>query len=155
MVVEGREMNTMNTTPGFGRRVVQSDGRDLALIPDAPVQGLRANLTGQADLKERVRSALMQRIDPAVAGRIPRRRLQAEVALLVSAIATEEKVQLNEIEESVLAVELTDDMVFRQEPSPGRLGLSDFTELGERFPRTEALPTRAGTAPLLEHRRNR
>jgi pilus assembly protein CpaF len=102
-------MNTPGS--GFGRRIVQTDGRDLALIPDAPVQGLRANLNGQADLKERVRSALMQRIDPAAAGRIPRRRLQAEVAILVSAIATEEKVQLNEIEESALAVELTDDMV--------------------------------------------
>jgi pilus assembly protein CpaF len=103
-------MNTPGS--GFGRRIVQTDGRDLALIPDEPaLEGLRANLTGLADLKERVRSNLMQRIDPAVAGRIPRRRLQAEVALLVSAIATEEKVQLNEIEESALAVELTDDMV--------------------------------------------
>jgi pilus assembly protein CpaF len=53
----------------------------------------------------------MSRIDPSVAGRIPRRTLRAEVALLVSAIATEEKVQLNEIEENALAVELTDDMV--------------------------------------------
>jgi len=105
-------MNTMTPTPGFGRRVVQSDGRDLALIPDAPVfEGLRANLSGHADLKERVRSILMQRIDPSVAGRISRRTLQAEITILVSAIATEEKVQLNEIEESALAVEFTDDMV--------------------------------------------
>ena len=83
------------------------------LIPQAPeaLQGLRADLTGRGDLKERVRSILMTRIDPAVAGRIPRRTLRAEVALLVSAIATEEKVQLNEIEENALAVELTDDMV--------------------------------------------
>ena len=68
-------------------------------------------MAGRDELKERVRSILMSRIDPAVAGRIPRRTLQAEVAILVSAIATEEKVQLNEIEESALAVELTDDMV--------------------------------------------
>jgi pilus assembly protein CpaF len=103
-------MNTPGS--GFGRRIVQTDSRDLALIPEVPVlEGLRANLTGHADLKERVRSILMQRIDPSVAGRIPRRTLQAEIGLLVSAIATEEKVQLNEIEESALAVELTDDMV--------------------------------------------
>jgi pilus assembly protein CpaF len=73
-------------------------------------EGLRA-LGGRDDLKERVRSVLMGRIDPVVAGRIPRRTLRAEVAILVSAIATEEKIQLNEIEESALAVELTDDMV--------------------------------------------
>jgi len=53
----------------------------------------------------------MSRIDPAAAGRIPRPRLRAEIAILVSAIATEEKVQLNELEETALATELTDDMV--------------------------------------------
>jgi len=98
-------------TGGFGRRVVQSDTRDLALLPEVSIfQGSQVNLSGRDDLKERVRSALMQRIDPAVAGRIPRQRLRAEVALLVSAIATEEKVQLNEAEELALASELTDDM---------------------------------------------
>src|SRR6266446_8257149 len=103
----------MNTdTTGFGRRIVPSDARDLVLVSAlaAPEVGLRS-LSGRDDLKERVRSILMSRIDPTVAGRIPRRTLRAEVALLVSAIATEEKVQLNEIEESALAVELTDDMV--------------------------------------------
>jgi len=53
----------------------------------------------------------MQRIDPVVANNMPRQRLRAEVTLLVSAIATEEKVQLNEAEENALATELTDDMV--------------------------------------------
>jgi pilus assembly protein CpaF len=96
---------------GFGRRVVMSDSTDLALISDNPILGAPIHLAGRDDLKERVRKALMQRIDPAVAGRIPRQRLRAEVALLVSAIATEEKVQLNEAEENALAVELTDDMV--------------------------------------------
>jgi len=46
-----------------------------------------------------------------VANNMPRQRLQAEVTLIVSAIATEEKVQLNEVEEGALATELTDDMV--------------------------------------------
>jgi pilus assembly protein CpaF len=53
----------------------------------------------------------MSRIDPAVAGRMSRARLLSEVRLLVSAIATDEKVQLNELEEAALAAELTDDMV--------------------------------------------
>src|ERR1700758_2173132 len=111
MVAEGREMNTTTTGSGFGRRMVPSDSRDLTLVASAPIQeGLRS-LAGRDELKERVRSILMSRIDPTVAGLIPRRTLRAEVAILVSAIATEEKVQLNEIEESALAVELTDDMV--------------------------------------------
>jgi len=99
-------------TGGFGRRVVESESRDLTLVPELSIlPGSQVNLAGRDDLKERVRAALMSRIDPAVAGRIPRQRLRAEVALLVSAIATEEKVQLNEAEETALAVELTDDMV--------------------------------------------
>src|SRR5260370_22423252 len=109
MVAEGREMTT--TTPGFGRRVVPSDSRDLTVVSAAPKGLLRADLSARGDLKERVRSILMTRIDPSVAGRMPRRTLQAQVMLLVSAIATEEKIQLNEVEESQLAVELTDDMV--------------------------------------------
>ena len=63
------------------------------------------------ELKERIRTVLMTRIDPSVAGRISRARLRGEVAKLVSEIATEERVQLNEIEETALAAELTDDMI--------------------------------------------
>jgi pilus assembly protein CpaF len=100
----------------FGRRIVETVNRDLVLVPEGealpePEQSLRNGPLGREDVKERVRSILMSRIDPAVAGRIPRRTLRAEIALLVSAIATEEKVQLNEIEENALATELTDDMV--------------------------------------------
>ena len=85
----------------FGRRVVDTGNRDLVLIPQADEDAggdpaLRGGLLGREDVKERVRSILMSRIDPSVAGRIPRRTLRAEIALLVSAIATEEKVQLNE-----------------------------------------------------------
>ena len=104
----------MNTTSsGFGRRQILSPSRELTLVSDTtePAQGLRADLTGREDLKEKVRSVLMSRIDPAVAGRMSRARLLSEVRLLVSAIATEEKVQVNELEETALADELTDDMV--------------------------------------------
>src|SRR5215470_10061669 len=104
----------MNTTSsGFGRRQILSPSRELTLVSATtePAQGLRADLTGREDLKEKVRSVLMSRIDPAVAGRMSRARLLSEVRLLVSAIATEEKVQLNELEETALADELTDDMV--------------------------------------------
>ena len=95
---------------GFGRRVVQSDSMELTLLSETQ-EAARADFSGRGDLKERVRAILMQRIDPSIAGRIPRQRLRTEVTLLVSAIATEDKVQLNEIEENALAAELTDDMI--------------------------------------------
>src|SRR6266436_8555594 len=99
---------------GFGRRIIESDGRDLVLVPQPEAitdPTVRTGALTRDDIKERVRSILMSRIDPAVAGRIPRRTLRAEIALLVSAIASEEKVQLNEVEETALAADLTDDMV--------------------------------------------
>jgi pilus assembly protein CpaF len=105
------EGKIMNSTTGFGRRVVTSESRDLTLISETPEQqGLRADF-GRTDLKEKIRDELMRRIDPAAAGRVSRRSLQAQIAILVSEIATEHKVQLNELEEAALAAELTDDMV--------------------------------------------
>ena len=96
----------------FGRRIIESGSRELSLVPVAEAQeGFRAALFGRDDLKAKVREILMSRIDPAVAGRMSRARLLSEVRLLVSVIATDEKVQLNELEEAALAVELTDDMV--------------------------------------------
>src|SRR5262249_7097497 len=83
--------------------------RELVVVPGRPA-ALPADFTGRSELKEQIRTALMARIDPAVAGRIARETLRAEVAKLVSEIATEQRVQLNEIEESALATELTDDM---------------------------------------------
>ncbi len=100
----------MNSTPGFGRRVLQTGSRSLTVVPPS-LEGVEVDLAGRGELKERVRTILMQRIDPVVANNMPRQRLRAEVTLLVSAIATEEKVQLNEAEENALATELTDDMV--------------------------------------------
>jgi len=94
---------------GFGRRVIETGSRALTLVTETPE--LITDMSRRDALKESVRSKLMERIDPAVASRIPRARLRAEVKLLVSAIATEEKVQLNEAEEDILAVELTDDMI--------------------------------------------
>ena len=95
---------------GFGRRVIPSTGRALTLVPEA-LQGAEVDLTGRGDLKEKVRDILMQRINPVVASNMTRPRLEAEIRLLISAIATEEKIQLNEAEEAQFATELTDDMV--------------------------------------------
>ncbi len=95
---------------GFGRRLVEQQSRELVLVPDKPAVPA-ADLRGREELKERIRIALMARIDPSVAGRIPRDILRVEVAKLVSEIATEQRVELNEIEENALAAELTDDMI--------------------------------------------
>jgi len=95
----------------FGRRVVEPGGRELVLVPGPDEPSRAPEPANRGELKEQIRTALMARIDPSVAGRIPRRTLRAEIAKLVSEIATEGRIQLNEIEESALATELTDDMV--------------------------------------------
>jgi pilus assembly protein CpaF len=108
VLTEGKVMNS-----GFGRRIVTSESRDLTLISDTPDEsglGLRADF-GRVELKEKIRDELMKRIDPAAAAKVSRRHLQAQIAILISEIATEHKVQLNELEEAGLAAELTDDMI--------------------------------------------
>jgi pilus assembly protein CpaF len=94
----------------FGRRIIEP-GRELVLVASQPAPGPAADPAAFAELKERIRTALMSRIDPSVAARIPRQTLRAEVAKLVCEIANEERIQLNELEEAALANELTDDMV--------------------------------------------
>jgi pilus assembly protein CpaF len=91
--------------------MIEPGGHELVLIPgqEAPVP--TPELGNRDELKEQIRAALMSRIDPSVAGRIPRPTLRAEVGKLVSEIATEQRIQLNELEETALAIELTDDMV--------------------------------------------
>ncbi len=95
----------------FGRRIIEPSGHELVLIPSQEPPAAAPELANRDELKEQVRAALMSRIDPSVAGRIPRPTLRAEVGKLVSEIATEQRIQLNEQEEAALAVELTDDMV--------------------------------------------
>ena len=93
----------------FGRRPLETQDRESVLGP-SKTPPPAVDLNGREELKERIRSALMARIDPSVAGRVPRDVLRLEVAKLVSEIATEERIELNESEEGALAQELTDDM---------------------------------------------
>jgi len=97
-------------TASFGRRVIEPGSRELVLIAGQEAPSPAPELANRDELKEQVRTQLMSRIDPSVAGRIPRPTLRAEIAKLVSEIATEQRIQLNEIEEGALAAELTDDM---------------------------------------------
>jgi len=100
-------------TTGFGRHAPAPQRAGLVLVPDgatefaAPV----VDLASLSELKERIRTVLMSRIDPTVAGRIPRAALRREIAKLVNEIATEDRVQLNKLEEMALAADLSDDMV--------------------------------------------
>ena len=100
-------------TTGFGRRITEPRHPGLVLVGNAPSEtaGSLANLGLLSELKERIRAVLLTRIDPSVAGRIPRAALRVEIAKLVSEIATEERVQLNKLEEMALAADLSDDMV--------------------------------------------
>src|SRR5262249_46227745 len=97
------------------RELPVSETRRLGptLVADTPVEPLPpvANIALLGELKERIRAVLMTRIDPSVAGRIPRARLRGEVAQLVSEIATEDRAQLNKLEETTLAADLSDDMI--------------------------------------------
>ena len=95
----------------FGRRIIEPSGHELVLIPGQEAPAPPSEPANRDELKEQIRAALMSRIDPSVAGRIPRPTLRAEVGKLVSEIATEQRIQLNEQEEAALAIELTDDMV--------------------------------------------
>jgi pilus assembly protein CpaF len=100
-------------TTGSGRGAAETRRPDLVLVADTPAESPVpvADAALMGELKERIRTVLMTRIDPSVAGRIPRARLRGEVAQLVSEIATEDRVQLNKLEETALAADLSDDMI--------------------------------------------
>jgi pilus assembly protein CpaF len=100
-------------TTGFGRRISEPRHPSLVLVgsTSAETADSLADLAPLTELKERIRTVLLTRIDPTVAGSIPRATLRVEIAKLVSEIATEERVQLNKLEEMALAADLSDDMV--------------------------------------------
>src|SRR6516164_6353981 len=106
MVEIGEVMTTRSERPPAETR-----RPDLVLIAPAPSVPPVADPLLLDELKERIRTVLMTRIDPSVAGQIPRTRLRREVAQLVSEIATQDRVQLNKLEETALAADLSDDMI--------------------------------------------
>jgi hypothetical protein len=99
--MRGGETRLIMTT-GRERPVSETPSLGSTLVTDNPVDTLPpvANIVLLGELKERIRAVLMTRIDPSVAGRIPRARLRGEVAQLVSEIANEDRAQLNKIEEA-------------------------------------------------------
>jgi pilus assembly protein CpaF len=96
----------------FGRRPIDSGGRQLVVVSDtAEEDAAPPELADHHSIKGRIRTELMTRINPAAAARMPPHQLRAEISQIVSEIATETRVQLNEREESAIALELVDDMV--------------------------------------------
>jgi hypothetical protein len=61
-------------TTGFGRQVPAAQRPGLVLVPDATAEfpAPVIDLASLSELKERIRTVLLSRIDPTVAGRIPR-----------------------------------------------------------------------------------
>jgi pilus assembly protein CpaF len=106
------EVCSMNS-PDFEHRAVGLRRPGLVLVPNltGEASGRAFDLALPSELKERIRTVLMSRIDPTVAGRIPRNLLRVEIAKLVNEIATEERIQLNNLEEMALAADISDDMV--------------------------------------------
>jgi len=104
------EVGEMITT-GSQRPAAETRRPDLVLLRPAGKLPQVADLALLDELKERIRTVLLTRIDPSVAGRVPRATLRGEVAQLVSEIATQDRVQLNKLEETVLAADLSDDMI--------------------------------------------
>src|SRR5215472_12607758 len=104
------EVGEMITT-GFQRPAADTRRPDLVLLGPAGSLPQVADLALLDELKERIRTVLLTRIDPSVAGRVPRATLRGEVAQLVSEIATQDRVQLNKLEETALAADLSDDMI--------------------------------------------
>jgi len=100
----------MNNSSAFGRRVIETGTRAVTTVP-ASLVGLHADLSGREGDRERVRKKLLETLDPAMTSRLSRSRLRAQIAMMVSGIASDEKIQLNEAEEAQLATELADDMI--------------------------------------------
>lgn len=101
------------TVSGFGHRFGADPIRTFAPGADISANGLgRSTKTIElGDLKKQLWTTIMTRIDPSVAGQLPRAILRAEITKLVSEIASEDRIQLNSQEEEAVAVELTDDMI--------------------------------------------
>src|SRR4029077_5952620 len=93
------------TTADFGHRVPAAQRSGFVLLSDAAAEYSApvVDLASLSELKERIRTVLLSRIDPSVAGRIPRAALRREIAKLVSEIATEDRGPPNKLDETAFA----------------------------------------------------
>ncbi|WP_372624356.1 CpaF family protein [Falsiroseomonas sp.] len=98
----------------FGRRPPEPEAeynvvplnRALVVSTPAPQQSLAAQPS-----HDRVRSEVMERVDPAVAAAMPLERLRAQLEALIDEVATRDRLELTAREQVLLAEELARDMV--------------------------------------------
>jgi len=91
----------------FGRKAIEDSAP--ALPPVAAAVSERLLRSGND--RDRIRALFLSRVDPSTAAQLDKPRLGAEIERLVDAIATEEKIKVNEREQRELASELLADMV--------------------------------------------
>ncbi len=94
----------------FGRKALPGEDQAVAasLPPGAPPA--ETLLRSESD-RERIRALFLSRVDPSTAVQLERPKLGIEIERLVHAIATEEKIKVNEREQRELAGEFLADMV--------------------------------------------
>ena len=94
----------------FGRRLESASADHAA--PLAPAQpAVRLADLSEAAPVQRLRTQVMERVDPVVAAELPAGALRAQLESLVHELANREKVEISAREQARIAEELTDDMV--------------------------------------------
>jgi pilus assembly protein CpaF len=102
------------TNTGFGRKIVESDSRELVVTPqpsdDAPTPQPQKSPAIE-NARNRMREMLVLRINPAGAIKLSRDDFRKEVLRLVAEIGAEERLQLNIREQDALVQDMIDDMI--------------------------------------------
>jgi len=103
------------SSSGFGRRIVESTGRDIVAAAAPADTTVSANPAAKPEQLDQARSGMreliMLRINPAAAMRLSRDDFRKEILRLVAEIGAEQRLQLNVREQDTLVQELIDDMI--------------------------------------------
>ncbi|HEY7991362.1 MAG TPA: CpaF family protein [Stellaceae bacterium] len=103
------------SSSGFGRRIIESTGRDIvptsAATDTAAPPGTVAKPQSLDQARTNMRELIMLRINPAAAMRLSRDDFRKEILRLVAEIGAEQRLQLNVREQDMLVQELIDDMI--------------------------------------------
>ncbi len=94
--------NVLGTVKGSAIPVAQQvAGAARAAVASDPIE----------EAKERIQPKLLARIDVSAASALPRNELAREISEVVAEIATEERIQLNSVEQRNLVTKLVNDMI--------------------------------------------
>ena len=103
----------------FGRKATDSESTDTVLVGgmslDATLPPVARSKSPESSSStgtmDAVRDQVFTRIEPAIAVRLTKRQLTGRVLELVSEIATQQRLLLNEAEQQALAADIVDEMV--------------------------------------------